>query len=210
VFPSIGSFGTPEVSQVIRTNQLDNQRFRNGEIKMPLDITAAYGLYSQDVELNNVVHTLNEAGFDNESICMMLSPTHPIASLVREASLFNSECATSAASASLIGWLSEFGAVMIPTVGFFIRSHAFLHALMTTRETPALCGNAKTLSGLGFPDADADRFEHQLRELGVLVYVSCTESAKTMWACEVMRYTGAQEAATLNGRLAAVSATAAA
>jgi hypothetical protein len=166
---------------------------------------AAYGLFSQDVALPDVVHTLNEAGFDNEKICMILSPTHPIASLVREASVFNSECQSNAVTAGLIGWLSEFGAVMIPTVGFFVRSQAFLHALMVPRSS-ALCGSASTLTGLGFPDGEADRFEHQLLEVGVLVYVSCGESAKTTWACEVLRHTGALEASTLDERLSAMAA----
>jgi hypothetical protein len=40
----------------------------------------------------------------------------------------------------------------------------------------------------------------------VLVYVSCPESAKTMWACEVLRHTGAREAATLEQRLTATAA----
>ena len=39
---------------------------------MALNKAAAYGMYSQDVALNDVVHTLNQAGFDNEDICMML------------------------------------------------------------------------------------------------------------------------------------------
>jgi len=139
---------------------------------------------------------------------MMLSPTHPIASLVRDASLFNSECESNAVTAGLIGWLSKFGAVMIPTVGFFVRSQAFFHALMTTREAPALCGNARTLSGLGFSDDQADRFELQLREVGVLIYVSCAESEKTQCACEVLRHAGAHEAATLDEKMSAFGATA--
>jgi hypothetical protein len=167
---------------------------------MALNTAAAYGMYSQDVALNDVVRTLNQAGFDNQDICMMLSPTHPIASVVRDASLFNSECESNAMTAGLIGWLSGFGAVLIPTVGFFIKSQAFFHALMVARDAPAICGNARTLVGLGFSDDEADRFEAQLRHLGVLVYVSCNESAKTMWACEVLRHTGAREAATLDDR----------
>jgi hypothetical protein len=169
---------------------------------------AAYGLYSQDVALTDVVRTLNQAGFDDEHICMMLSPTHPIASLVRDASLFNSECESNTVTAGLIGWLSKFGAVMIPTVGFFVRSQAFFHALMTTGEAPALCGNARTLSGLGFSDDQADRFELQLREVGVLIYVSCAESEKTQWACELLRQAGAHEAATLDEKMSAFGATA--
>jgi hypothetical protein len=42
--------------------------------------------------------------------------------------------------------------------------------------------------------------------LGVLVYVSCSESAKTMWACEVLRHTGAREAATLEERVSQTAA----
>jgi hypothetical protein len=171
---------------------------------------AAYGLYPQDVALADVVGALNSAGFENESICMMLSPTHPIASLVRDASVFNSESESNSATAALIGWLSEFGAVMIPTVGFFIRSQTFFHALMVARETPALCENSRTLSGLGFSDNDADRFENQLREVGVLVYVACPESEKMTWACELLRHTGAREASTLNSRISALAATASA
>jgi hypothetical protein len=164
---------------------------------MALNAAAAYGIYSQDVSLTDVVRDLNQAGFENENICMMLPPSHPIASIVRNASLFNSESKSSAATAGLIGWLSEFGAVMIPTVGFFIRSQAFSHALMVTREAPALYGNARTLVGLGFSEEDAERFEDQLLDPGVLVYVSCVEGAKTMWAQDVLRQTGAHEAATL-------------
>jgi hypothetical protein len=131
---------------------------------------------------------------------MMLSPSHPIASLVRDASLFNSEKETSAVTAGLIGWLSLFGAVLIPTVGFFIRSQAFFHALMAAREGPALCGNARTLVEFGFSEEEAERFEDQLGNLGVLVYVSCVEGTKTLWAREVLQHTGAQEAATLQER----------
>src|SRR5271165_2532768 len=164
---------------------------------MAMNAAAAYGIYSQDIALDDIVHNLNQAGFENESICMMLSPRHPIASIVRDASLFNAEKEASAVTAGLIGWLSEFGAVMIPTVGFFIRSQAFFHALMVARDTPAFCGNSNTLVGLGFSDDEADRFEDELRHLGVLVYVSCSESAKISWACEVLRHTGAREASTL-------------
>jgi hypothetical protein len=175
---------------------------------MAVNAAAAYGIYSQDVSLPDIVRDLNQAGFVNEDICMMLSPTHPIASMVRDASLFNSEKETSAAVAGLIGWLSEFGAVLIPTVGFFIRSKVFFHALIVARETPApaFCGNTRTLVGLGFSEEDAERFEDQLVDLGVLVYVSCAEGAKPMWAREVLQHTGAHEAATLEGMSVAATA----
>ena len=164
---------------------------------MAVTTAAAYGIYPQDVVLTDVVRNLNQAGFENEDICMMLSPTHPIAAIIRDASLFSTDREDTATSAGMIGWLSAFGAVLIPTVGFFIRSRVFLHALMVAREAPALCGNARTLVGLGFSEPEAARFEDQLGRLGVLVYVSCAENAKTLWAREVLRHTGARETATL-------------
>jgi hypothetical protein len=61
----------------------------------------------------------------------------------------------------------------------------------------ARCGSSRSLEGLGFPEGDARRFERQLDEVGALVYVSCSEGARTRWALELLRGTGAQEAGTL-------------
>jgi hypothetical protein len=78
---------------------------------------------------------------------------------------------------------------------------------MVTRDAPALCGNARTLAGLGFTEEEAERYEDRLDQLGVLVYISCADVAKTHWAREVLRHTGAQEAATLEESISvAVSA----
>jgi hypothetical protein len=164
---------------------------------MSLHMPAAYGMYPHDVPLHDIVRTLNQAGFEKEDICMMLSPAHPIATIVREASFLNTEREASAVTAGLIGWLSEFGAVLIPTVGFFIRSQEFFRALVVAKDSPALCGDTRPLVSLGFSEIDAERYENQLREVGVLVYVSCPESAKTDWARELLHRTGAEEASTL-------------
>ena len=169
-------------------------------------MSAAYGLYPHDVPLHDVVRTLNQAGFDNEDICMMLSPAHPISSVVRDASFLNTEREASAVTAGLIGWLSEFGAVVIPTIGFFIRSQQFFRALVVAKDSTALCGNTRPLVSLGFSEIDAERYENQLREVGVLVYVACQESARTGWARELLSRTGAVEASTLEAAACATAA----
>jgi hypothetical protein len=165
---------------------------------MNMNRPAAYGLYSQDAAPHEIVRTLNQAGFGNEDICIMLSPAHPIAAVVRDASILNPEREARAATAALIGWLSEFGAVVVPNTSVFIRSQAFCHALMGAKDGMALCGNWTTLVALGFPEDQAERFEDELRlEAGVLVYVSCAESAKTGWAVELLQRMGARESASL-------------
>ena len=52
---------------------------------------AAYGIYPPSAALNDIVDILNHAGFVNEDICMMLSPSHPIAGMVREAGFHDSD-----------------------------------------------------------------------------------------------------------------------
>ena len=164
---------------------------------MAVSAPAAYGMYADDIALRDVVQTLNQSGFDKEDICMMVSPQHPIAATVREGNIPDAGREASAAAAWTIGWLMKFGAVMIPTVGLFVRSEPFLHALLAKKDSPAAYGNSKTLAGLGFCESDALRFECQLRKAGVLLYVACPERAEMARAVEVLRKTGARETSTL-------------
>src|SRR6266702_5959272 len=106
--------------------------------------TAAYGMYPRNIALPDVVCALNRDGFGNEDICMVLSPAHPDASVVRDAKILNVEREESATSARMIGWFSEFGAVVIPTVGFFIRSQTFFRALFSEKYMPALSLGSRT------------------------------------------------------------------
>jgi hypothetical protein len=159
---------------------------------------AAYGVYAEDVPVSDVVNALNNAGFDKNNICLMLARTHPIAAIVRQASIRNADREASAVAAEAIEWLSEFGAVVIRTFGFFIRSQMFLRTLVTSREAPALCGNFETLMDLGFSQQDAWRLEEGLCEAGVLVYVACAESATATCAKETLQRIGARETAELD------------
>jgi hypothetical protein len=165
---------------------------------------AAYGIYPRHIPLPEVAVTLNQAGFENEDICMVMSPAHPVAKIVRDANVFEAE--SSALSARMIGWVSALGAVVIPTVGFFIRSQAFFRALVVEQDFRSFCGKSRTLAGLGFSEDDAERLDHQLsHDMGVLVYVTCPRGARTDRAVELLRRTGARETATL-GQAQAVGA----
>jgi hypothetical protein len=165
-----------------------------------MEITnAAYAVYPDNVPVAEIVHRLNNAGFPNEDICLMLARNHPISTMVREAGIRGSaNQETSDAAVELIAWLSEFGAVVIRTFGFFIRSQVFMQALVTTREAPAFCGNSDSLMGLGFGEKDAARLEDQLSEDGALVYVTCSQGAQAQWVREMLRRMGSKEAAALS------------
>jgi hypothetical protein len=164
---------------------------------MAVNTSAAYAIYPHNVALNEVLQALRQGGFEKESICMMLSPTHPITTIVRDATTHSYELESNAVTAGLIGWLSEFGAVLIPTFGFFIRSRLYFHALVVEQDSMVKHGRCGTLAGLGFPDDDAERVENQVRQVGVLLYVSCPEPAQTKWALELLRATGGEAAGCL-------------
>jgi hypothetical protein len=164
---------------------------------MSVNGPAAYGMYPRNVALPEVVCALNRAGFDNEESCMVLSPAHPVATVVRDAKILDDKLEESATSARMIGWFSEFGAVVIPTVGFFIRSQAFFHALVIEQNFPALSRGSRTLLALGFSEGEAKRLGHQLCDMGAMVYVSCHENGEADSAIELLRRAGAREAASL-------------
>jgi hypothetical protein len=137
----------------------------------------------------------------------MLARTHPISTMVREAGIRGAaNQRASAAAVELIAWLSEFGAVVIRTFGFFIHSQMFLQALLATREAPAFCGNSDSLMGLGFSEKDAVRLEDQLCEGGALVYVTCSQGAQAEWTREMLQRMGSKEAAALDLRQATATA----
>ena len=94
---------------------------------------AAYGMYTDDVALRQVVQSLNQSGFDKKDICVMLSPEHPIAAVVREAWISGAGREASTIATGLVSWFMKLGAVMIPTVGFFVRSQSFLDALLAAQ-----------------------------------------------------------------------------
>jgi hypothetical protein len=171
---------------------------------MQINGTAAYGMYSRHVALPEVVCALNQAGFTNQDICMVLSPAHPDAAPIHDASTLNIPEADSTLSARMIDWFSKFGAVVIPTVGFFIRSQAYFQALLDEQNVPSLSQGCRTLIGLGFSKDDAKRLGHRLSDVGALVYVSCKETDKASRVIELLRRTGAQEAASIE-KLAAIA-----
>ncbi len=159
---------------------------------------AAYAIYPQNIALDEVVHTLNCAGFSNEDICMVFSPAHPVAAVVRDTRI--TDAAPEGSALGTMGWISGFGAVIIPTVGFFIRSQRFFRSLMVDQNFPAVCGGSTTLAGLGFSEAESRRLGRKLAELGALVYVSCPEDSGAIRVSELLSRTGAYEAAPLEDK----------
>jgi hypothetical protein len=138
---------------------------------------------------------------------MVLSPAHPHAAAVADGGILegrNHE--DTAITARVIEWFSALGAVVIPNICFFVRSQAFLQAIISDENSPSLSRGSRTLVGLGFSQHDARRLGNQLTDVGALIYVSCEGDAKADGAIKLLRSTGASEAASLNLLKAAAAA----
>ena len=155
--------------------------------------TAAFGIFPGETRLEEVVTSLNSAGFESEHICVFLSPEHPIADGVRSMKAAVSHLSSDLDLAQTVVWLSTFGGVLIPGVGFFVGSAEYLHALARSDSNRQASANGAVLTSLGIPQAAAARYEERLRRDASLVFVTCDDAARSEWAREILRRLRAEE-----------------
>jgi hypothetical protein len=182
---------TPEVTMF--AGETRTTALRRTGLTAQQDKNAAYALFSSEAQVEDVLYSLNLAGFENDSIYVFLPPVHPIAEEIQNAKVGSlSDLSIDAGPAGVLGWLSRLGAVVIPGVGFFSGSREFLRALTTSdRRSP---GEPEgLLSGLGIPEPDAARYEARIRSDANLIFVSCEGAARSQWAREILWRMRAEE-----------------
>jgi hypothetical protein len=163
--------------------------------------TAAYAIFPVDAEVEEVLRSLNLAGFEDENICVFLTPTHPIAEGVQHMKVnSSSDLSVEAGQAGVVSWLSRFGAFVIPGVGFFIGSREFLSALAPRHGQSSVDRRGELLAGLGIPQPDAARYEARVCSDATLIFVSCEGTARSQWAKEILWSMQAEEVSLLGER----------
>ncbi len=158
---------------------------------------AAYGIFPIGARLDQIVSSLNAAGFETSSICVFLPPSHAVAGEVRSVKSSSGELTGDHGYERVIAWLATLGGVVIPEVGFFVGARGYLHAIA--------CGICQTgdrragaLAQLGIPADAAERYEARTREDASLVFVSCDGWAQSEWAREILRLLRAEEVCVLS------------
>ena len=143
-----------------------------------------------EICLEEVLASLNSAGFESEDICVFLPPEHPFADGVRS---MRAMASNDSDLLQTVGWLSTFGGLLIPGVGFFLGSPEYLRALACTDSDPQGSAKGAVLVNLGIPKAEAARYEERLRRDASMVFVSCDDAARSEWAREILRRLRAEE-----------------
>ena len=151
--------------------------------------TAAYGLFRMEVRLDEVVTSLNSAGFESEDICIFLPPAHPIVEGLRNLKVAASEFEMGAGPEHMVSWLATFGGVVIPDLGCFVGSREYLQALTRANHLRDMAGNRGMLASLGIPE----RYAARVRRDASLIFVTCDGSAQSEWAREILRRLRAEE-----------------
>jgi hypothetical protein len=165
-------------------------------VDLQIGRAAAYGIFPVDARLDQIVSSLNAAGFETSSICVFLPSSHPVADEVRSIKSSSGELMGDHGSERILAWLATLGGVVIPEVGFFVGARGYLHALAC-----GICqsGDKRTgaLAKLGIPADAAERYETRTREDATLVFVSCDGWAQSEWGREILRLLRAEEVCVL-------------
>jgi hypothetical protein len=165
---------------------------------MILSQTAAYGIYPMKACVQEIVASLHDAGCSAQDVCLLLTPSHPMAQAVRDAKISSASLNSDMTPASdLLQWLSRLGAVVIPGVAFFVGSRAFLRAVLAPCPASSSSASAERLIGLGLAEDEAERYANRLSRDGIMIFASCKGEAQSQWIREVLRNTGADEACCL-------------
>lgn len=155
--------------------------------------SAAYGFFPNDSHLESVLQTLNLAGFENEDLCVLI-PAERLAARLKEMDYkVGHDSNKDASPVCVIAWLSTYGAVVIPDIGFFVGSRQYLQALAIAEEF--LKKSEKSVFvGLGISASDAARYESRMHDRASFVFVSCDDVPRSEWARELLSAMGAEEA----------------
>src|SRR5205809_5372789 len=140
--------------------------------------TAAFGLYSNRVQVEQGITSLLAAGFRNEDISVLFPDNAGTKDFAHEKGTKAPEGAaagagTGAAVGGTLGLLAGIGAIAIPGLGPFIAAGPIMGALAGAGTGGVVGGLIGALVGLGIPEYEAKRYEGMVREGGILMSVHC-------------------------------------
>jgi hypothetical protein len=160
--------------------------------------TAVFGIYRDQVSVENAVDTLKAEGFRNTDISVLFPENVGTKDFAVEKGTKAPEGATTGAGTGAViggglGWLAGIGALAIPGIGPLIAAGPIVAALAGVGVGGAVGGLAGALVGMGIPEYEAKRYEGRVKEGGILLSVHSDSSDWTKKAKEILERTGAQD-----------------
>src|SRR5688572_7981802 len=138
--------------------------------------TAAFGIYSDRIAVENAVDELKAAGYRNTDISVLFPQTSGTKDFAHEKHTKAPEGATAGAGTGAVvggtlGWLAGIGALAIPGLGPFIAAGPIMAALAGAGVGGTVGGVVGALVGMGIPEYEAKRYEGFVKDGGILFSV---------------------------------------
>jgi hypothetical protein len=160
--------------------------------------TAAFGIYSDRVSVENAVDRLRAEGYRNTDISVLFPENVGTKDFAHEKHTKAPEGATTGAGTGAVvggalGWLAGIGALAIPGLGPFIAAGPIMAALAGAGVGGTVGGIVGALVGMGIPEYEAKRYEGRVKSGGILLSVHCDNSEWTKKARQILEETGAED-----------------
>jgi ActD protein len=160
--------------------------------------TAAFGIYSNRLSVENAVDRLKAEGYRNTDISVLFPENIGTKDFAHEKHTKAPEGATTGAGTGAVvggalGWLTGIGALAIPGLGPFIAAGPIMAALAGAGVGGTVGGIVGALVGMGIPEYEAKRYEGRVKNGGILLSVHCDNSEWTKKAKTILEETGAED-----------------
>jgi hypothetical protein len=160
--------------------------------------TAVFGIYRDQMNVENAVDALRAEGFRNTDISVLFPENEGTKDFAHEKHTKAPEGATTGATSGAViggglGWLAGIGALAIPGLGPFIAAGPIMAALAGAGAGGVVGGLTGALVGMGIPEYEAKRYEGRVKEGGILLSVHSDNSEWTKKAKQILERTGAQD-----------------
>ncbi len=160
--------------------------------------TAVFGIYKHRSDLDNALLSLNDQGFRNEDVSVLLPENLGSKELATvKATKAPEGTATGVASGAIVGgalgWLAGIGAIAIPGIGPFLAAGPIVAALAGVGAGSVVGGLTGALAGMGIPEYEAKRYEGRIKDGGSLLSVHCDNSDWVKKAKATLEATGAED-----------------
>jgi Alternative complex III, ActD subunit len=160
--------------------------------------TAAFGIYSNRIGVENAVDRLKMEGYRNTDISVLFPENVGTKDFAHEKNTKAPEGATTGAGAGVVvggtlGWLAGIGSLAIPGLGPFIAAGPIMAALAGAGVGGTVGGLVGALVGMGIPEYEAKRYEGRVKSGGILLSVHCDDSEWTKKAKQILEATGAED-----------------
>ena len=160
--------------------------------------TAVFGIYPDQLSVEDAVDSLRENGFRNTDISVLFPDNQGNKDFAYEKGTKAPEGATLGASSGAViggtlGWLAGIGALAIPGLGPYIAAGPIMGMLGGIGAGGVVGGISGALTGLGVPEYEAKRYEGRIRNGGILLSLHANDADWVSRAKRMLSETGAQE-----------------